>query len=268
MSSAELKGAAYNRLYGHRRPPIHRKPRGPFSVFLPLIERFSITRTEAVFNLIPRGKRFLDVGCGSGDLVLMAKKRFEEVYGVDISVAMLRIAEEKASLKPDRDRIHFIKHDVEEGLPFPDEFFDAVACVAVLEHLVNPPFVLAEINRVLRRGRYLIVQVPNFAFFPNRLKMLIGKLPTTGYTDDVGVDWLHLHNFTPDVLTRLLLKTGFYPLRLSCSGFMARFRRIWLSFLASDVIVLAKKYRSIPGRLREELRANPLTRFDRVRWLS
>jgi len=262
MNLVKSREAIYNRPYDHRRFRTSRRPRGPLGALLPFIERFSTTRTEAVFRLLPRGKRFLDVGCGSGDLVLMARERFEEVYGVDISSARLRIAEEKAFRRPDKDRIHFIKHDVEEGLPFPDGFFDAVACVAVLEHLVNPPFVLAEINRVLRMNGGLVVQVPNFTFFPNRLKMLIGKLPTTGYTDDVGIDWLHLHIFTPEVLIKLLLKMGFCPIRLSCSGFMARFRRIWISFLASDVIVLARKHRSIPRWFREELRTNPLARLE------
>jgi len=262
--SGRDQGTVYDEVYGGALRPGFSRPRGLLWLLNKIFGRFSIDRVDAALRLLSPGTRLLDVGCGDGDLLLAAKGMFEEVYGVDISSVRLKRAREKASKRPDGDKIHLLLHDVEEGLPFPDGFFDAITCIAVLEHLVNPPYVLSEMNRVLKRGGRLIIQVPNIAFLPNRLRLLLGKLPTTGYVDDVGVDWLHLHSFTPEVLVKLLNKMGFTVAKLACSGVLAGIRRYGLSLLASDVVVLAIKRRSLPPRFREILKINPLARLGGV----
>ena len=45
-------------------------------------------------------------------------------------------------------------------LPFGDATFDAVVCQAVLEHVLEPPRVVAEIHRVLRPGGLLYAEIP------------------------------------------------------------------------------------------------------------
>jgi SAM-dependent methyltransferase/uncharacterized protein YbaR (Trm112 family) len=45
-------------------------------------------------------------------------------------------------------------------LPFPDATFDAVVCQAVLEHVLDPPRVVAEIHRVLRPTGLLYAEIP------------------------------------------------------------------------------------------------------------
>jgi len=45
-------------------------------------------------------------------------------------------------------------------LPFADATFDAVVCQAVLEHVLDPPRVVAEMHRVLRRGGLLYAEIP------------------------------------------------------------------------------------------------------------
>jgi len=45
-------------------------------------------------------------------------------------------------------------------LPFGSGCFDAAVSVAVLEHVCNPPAIVAEIRRVLRTGGYVYAEVP------------------------------------------------------------------------------------------------------------
>lgn len=45
-------------------------------------------------------------------------------------------------------------------IPRPNETFDAVICIAVLEHVINPDECVAEMARVLKRGGRLILSVP------------------------------------------------------------------------------------------------------------
>jgi SAM-dependent methyltransferase len=46
------------------------------------------------------------------------------------------------------------------AIPVADGHFDAILCIAVLEHVENPEEVLAEMYRVLKPGGHLIISVP------------------------------------------------------------------------------------------------------------
>lgn len=129
---------------------------------------------------------------------------------------------------------------MDEGIPFDDSFFDVVTCIAVLEHVFNPPNVLNEISRVLKLGGILIVQVPNIAWLPYRIQLLFGKLPKTGGVY-LGTDWEHLHNFTKTTLCQLLMAKKFEIKAFSCSGIFAKYRKWWPSTLGADLIVRSVK---------------------------
>jgi SAM-dependent methyltransferase len=45
-------------------------------------------------------------------------------------------------------------------IPRPDNYFDAVLCIAVLEHVINPDAVMKELTRVLKPGGTLVASVP------------------------------------------------------------------------------------------------------------
>ena len=46
------------------------------------------------------------------------------------------------------------------NIPEPDESFDAIMCIEVLEHLPNPILALNEFTRLLKKGGYLIITAP------------------------------------------------------------------------------------------------------------
>jgi SAM-dependent methyltransferase len=103
-----------------------------------------------------------------------------------------------------------------EQRPFPENSFDAVTMGAVLEHVFNPEALLKEINRVLRPGGILWLDVPNEAGF----FYLLGNL----YQRIRGRDWVvnlsptfppyHVFGFTPKALRCLLQVSGFESIRL------------------------------------------------------
>jgi SAM-dependent methyltransferase len=89
-----------------------------------------------------RGRRVLDVGCGTGRLsVALAERAHARVWGVDASPAMLAVAKEKVK------GVAF-KHACAESLPFKDGWFERAVLWLVL-HLVDRRAVLAEARRVL-----------------------------------------------------------------------------------------------------------------------
>lgn len=90
--------------------------------------------------------RVLDVGCGAGDFV-EAIKHYRpdlELYGIDISEKAIKIAKKRIK------SANFNVADAEK-LPFKNNFFDAIVCFDVIEHVQFPQIALKEASRVLKK---------------------------------------------------------------------------------------------------------------------
>ncbi len=104
------------------------------------------------------GERVLDIGSGPG---LLAHELAEalgpagRVEGIDVSEAMLAIAERRASA-PGAAPVAFRQVGATE-LPFADGYFDAAVSTQVYEYVEDMPAALAEARRVLRPGGRLLV---------------------------------------------------------------------------------------------------------------
>ncbi len=93
------------------------------------------------------GDRFLEVGCGEGFLLAALNGRGEN-HGVDLSLGAIRKARSRASAA--------FSLALSERLPFPDEYFDLVASVGVMEHFLDIDEALREIRRVLAPGGHYV----------------------------------------------------------------------------------------------------------------
>lgn len=97
-----------------------------------------------------RGRRVVDIGCGTGRLVVALAERGAKVWGVDASSEMLEQARAKTA------RSVRLKQARAEALPFKDAWFERAVLWLVL-HLVDRPAALAEARRVLAAGGKLAV---------------------------------------------------------------------------------------------------------------
>ncbi len=98
--------------------------------------------------------RILDVGCGPGDLSVRVAQQCHEVWGVDVTPEMIRIAEKKAASDP--ANIYFQQADACE-LPFDNYSFDTVMSVNALQTMSQPAAALMEMSRVLKPGGELLL---------------------------------------------------------------------------------------------------------------
>jgi len=104
------------------------------------------------------GDSVLDVGCGTGDLTLAAKRQTGggKVYGVDAASEMVEVARSKASqLGIEVD----FRPGLIEALPFADDSFDVVLSSLMMHHLPEAVKTkgLREIHRVLKPGGHLFI---------------------------------------------------------------------------------------------------------------
>jgi ubiquinone/menaquinone biosynthesis C-methylase UbiE len=106
---------------------------------------------------VEKGKKHLDVSCGTGYLLLASAKTGLETYGVDISEEAVKVAR-RVSPKS--------KIDVGPGedLKFGDKSFDYISCIGSLEHFIDMSKGLKEIRRVARDDARFCIIVPNSKF--------------------------------------------------------------------------------------------------------
>jgi ubiquinone/menaquinone biosynthesis C-methylase UbiE len=95
------------------------------------------------------GCQLLDVGCGSGQLALIAAKDGLEVTGVDIASNLVERARARAQAEGLRAR--FEEADA-EALPFEDASFDVVASLIAAMFAPRPDLVAKELLRVCKPG--------------------------------------------------------------------------------------------------------------------
>jgi 3' terminal RNA ribose 2'-O-methyltransferase Hen1 len=114
--------------------------------------------------------RVLDLGCGEGKLLraLLKDKQFTEIVGMDVSLRVLEVAEDRLGLGPDgrlparvRERIRL----VHGSLVYRDARlagFDAAAVVEVIEHLDPPRLAAFERNIFgFARPTHVVLTTPN-----------------------------------------------------------------------------------------------------------
>ena len=169
----------------------------------PVVRFIEIRRVRALLEHLDAhaGHKVLEVGVGAGNI--LEKIQGCDLYGIDISDYILEKA--KARLG---DRATIIKADGEE-LPFEDNTFDRVYCSEVLEHVINPHQVVAEMRRVAKDDAVVVISVPNEGMI-NNLKRVVFKTGPIGRfvlqtgegyesVEDMQDHW-HLHEFDKDLI--------------------------------------------------------------------
>ncbi len=108
----------------------------------PMLRLTRWLRAINVERYMGEGERHLDIGCGDG--YFLRRSKFRERVGLD----------------------RLLGDDIRDHLDFPDNYFDHVSALAVIEHIDDPRQLLAEIARVLSPGGRLVLTTPKRAAEP------------------------------------------------------------------------------------------------------
>lgn len=159
---------------------------------------FATARHDVLAHVPGAPKRILDIGCGWGSTTDALRKRggVEFAIGVEIDPASAKEAEKHFD--------HVYCNAVEDA-PFEERIapgtLDAVLCLDVLEHLVDPWTVVQRVTPLLAPGGRLYVSVPNI-----RNWKFIWRLLTRGdfhYTQSGLLDRTHLRFFVRETAMAL-----------------------------------------------------------------
>ncbi|MFQ6136765.1 MAG: class I SAM-dependent methyltransferase [Candidatus Hydrothermarchaeales archaeon] len=210
---------------------------------------YDVVRREEIFNKFEQRRQWgkllnvaseclstkhcLDLGCGTGNLIVKEAMLFDYVIGLDISREMINVLKGKIRGMM-RKKSDFIVADC-ENLPFRSNVFDLVSISSVLHHLPSVYVALKEAYRVLlAHGVIFMDHEPNAMARKAIFKLLKGLLiriklltkfssrdPDTIYAfrlfrslDHTKTDVLGESGFHPKAIKRMLHHIGFYPVTI------------------------------------------------------
>lgn len=160
----------------------------PLSLMSP-VNLFLHARRKRVLSTLKdlKGKKVLDVGCGSGVFVVEFVKKGATVVGIDYSKKMIELAEiETVKYKLPKNKFK-LQIASATNLPFKNNYFDIILATGLTDYLSDPENqkFIKEASRTIKKGGYLLVSFPvansPFSFFRSGiglfLRQKLMKLP-------------------------------------------------------------------------------------------
>lgn len=133
--------------------------------------------------------RILDIGAGTGDFLLAARRRGWEVFGAEPNNDARELALKKGVELEERTSI------------FPAQHFDVITMWHVLEHVPDLRVQILELERLLKPNGLLVVAVPNYKSHDAQ------KYKSNWAAYDVP---RHLYHFSPSATKKLFSRNSFF----------------------------------------------------------
>ncbi len=169
------------------------------------IEEVSVGAAGGYYSLLQQvtkatSGQLLDVGCATGDFLVVAATAGWTVTGCDLSIFATEQAKQRMRPFPDAR----IFHGTLESLQLSSDSFDIVTLWHSIEHVENPKATLHEVYRLLKPNGRLILQTPAWLSLESQLFKHYWA----------GLDFpRHLSLFSHTTLKRLLQQIGFSSIR-------------------------------------------------------
>ncbi|MGI8964639.1 MAG: class I SAM-dependent methyltransferase [Limisphaerales bacterium] len=136
--------------------------------------------------------RIAEIGCGSGEILVQLSPLFERCsfFGYELSPQAFELCQ-----KRENDRIQFFNSNLFEQ---PDQLFDLVLCIDVIEHIED---YFSFLRRLKQHGKTFVFHIP----LDMNVQMVLRSTPIIGVRKAVG----HLHYFSKDTALAALADCGY-----------------------------------------------------------
>lgn len=158
----------------------------------------------------------LDVGCGSGALGEALKNRGYCVWGIEFDKGAAEKASTRLNQSFQADLLDF--ELILKTLK--DKKFDYIIFSDVLEHVFDPLTVIEFYQKFLKQSGQLVISVPNFLNWENRIRVFFGCF---SYTDTGVLDRTHMRFFSYKTAKDLIQAAQFEVLSEDHTPYLIRF---------------------------------------------
>ena len=178
--------------------------------------------------------RLLDIGCGRGELLHVAKKQGWDVCGAEVSKGFADYAKNNFDVD--------VKVGELDNLKFADGEFDAVSLVAVLQHTHNPREILSEVNRILRDKGLLFMETMNNGSLLYQIGDLYYRLRGLRRTTHLSPTFpcYQLYGFSAESIHYVLRILGFRIVKIKIKGGISRTERVVVKDIKERIMRLLR----------------------------
>lgn len=148
-----------------------------------------------------KGKKLkiIDIGCGEGHFLNLAKREGFEVIGIDFNLKAIEVAKEKFGI----EKVYpFTLEEFIENFPY--ERFDVVCAFQLIEHLEDPIDFVFKLKKILNNGGFFIFSLPS----DKRISVILKRREGWDYPPH------HLTRWNNRSIKFLADKTGFEIIKI------------------------------------------------------
>jgi ubiquinone/menaquinone biosynthesis C-methylase UbiE len=153
------------------------------------------------------GKDILDVGCGTGRLLLRGAEEANKLVGVDLSSEMVKASIQQFFYHEFSGKSEFLVADA-ENLPFEDESFHLALSTCVMFLLPDPIKGIQEVHRVLKKEGQIAMLNPSEKMSQETAAKYTKDNNISGFERTALLKWSNVstrrHRYTTDEMTELL----------------------------------------------------------------
>lgn len=166
-------------------------------IYQKLIERWGFSPAQKIiFQELTPGKLVLEIGSSAGFMTRVMQRQ-----GLVVDIVE---KDEKALKQAKRWARQAFGGSIEDKKVRAKIFgkYEVIVCADVLEHLIDPENTLEFLKKKIKTGGFLLISLPNVAFWDMRLKLLFKG--TFGYQESGLLDKTHLRFYSLNDFLKIL----------------------------------------------------------------
>jgi 2-polyprenyl-3-methyl-5-hydroxy-6-metoxy-1,4-benzoquinol methylase len=172
-------------------------------LFQEMLDNVGEARMRSIAKVTRPPGTFLDVGCGTGEVLKVARRHGWDVAGAEPVAESARMAREAHGLD--------VRAEMLEESGFPERSFDVVGAFHVLEHMTDGLGFLQLIARWAKPGGHVVIEVPNWRSMHRR---------------GAGPAWSglrlreHIAYYTPATMAATMRRAGLEPVAVTTPTYL------------------------------------------------